>query len=57
MSGYCDQCGETICNCNDLQKSTSRWVGLTDDEYEELSKITFVEVIEKIEELLRRKNT
>jgi hypothetical protein len=32
------------------------WVGLTDEDYKELSKIAFVEVIEKIERVLKEKN-
>ena len=34
-----------------------QWVGLTDEDYKELSKIAFVEVIEKIERVLKEKNT
>jgi len=33
-----------------------QWVGLTDEDYKELSKIAFVEVIEKIERVLKEKN-
>ena len=33
------------------------WQGLTDEDYKELSKIAFVEVIEKIERVLKEKNT
>jgi hypothetical protein len=33
------------------------WVGLTDDDYETLSQYAFVEVIEKIEAVLKEKNT
>ena len=32
------------------------WQGLTDEDYKELSKIAFVEVIEKIERVLKEKN-
>jgi len=32
------------------------WVGLTDDDYETLSQYAFVEVIEKVEALLKEKN-
>jgi hypothetical protein len=34
-----------------------QWVGLTDHDYETLSQYAFVEVIEKVEELLKEKNT
>ena len=34
-----------------------KWQGLTDEDYKELSKIAFVEVIEKIERVLKEKNT
>lgn len=30
MSGYCDQCGNTICICAEIQPR--QWVGLTDEE-------------------------
>jgi hypothetical protein len=33
------------------------WVGLTDEDYESLSQYAFVEVIEKIEAVLKEKNT
>ena len=33
-----------------------QWVGLTDEDYKELSKIAFVEAIEKIERVLKEKN-
>jgi len=33
------------------------WVGLTDEDYETLSQYAFVEVIEKIEAVLKEKNT
>jgi hypothetical protein len=33
------------------------WVGLTDDDYETLSNYAFVEVIEKVEALLKEKNS
>jgi hypothetical protein len=34
-----------------------QWVGLTDDDYETLSQYAFVEVIEKVEALLKEKNS
>jgi hypothetical protein len=34
-----------------------QWVGLTDDDYETLSHYAFVEVIEKVEALLKEKNS
>jgi len=33
-----------------------QWVGLTDEDYETLSQYAFVEVIEKVEALLKEKN-
>ena len=38
------------------RKPPKQWVGLTDEDYKELSKIAFVEVIEKIELVLKEKN-
>jgi hypothetical protein len=32
------------------------WIGLTDDEYEQLSEWTYVEIIERIENILKEKN-
>jgi hypothetical protein len=44
--------------CSDvLELIGKQWVGLTDEDYKELSKIAFVEVIEKIERVLKEKNT
>ena len=40
-----------------LYAAPREWVGLTDEDYKELSKIAFVEVIEKIERVLKEKNT
>jgi hypothetical protein len=43
--------------CNPLYTAPPKqWVGLTDEDYKELSKIAFVEVIEKIERVLKEKN-
>jgi hypothetical protein len=44
--------------CGDvLELIGKQWVGLTEEDYKELSKIAFVEVIEKIERVLKEKNT
>jgi len=40
-----------------LAQPERQWVGLTDDDYETLSQYAFVEVIEKVEALLKEKNT
>jgi hypothetical protein len=40
-----------------LAQPERKWVGLTDDDYETLSQFAFVEVIEKVEALLKEKNT
>ena len=45
----CPRCGHC---CPQRQ-----WVGLTDEDYETLSQYAFVEVIEKIEAVLKEKNT
>jgi hypothetical protein len=39
-----------------LAQPERKWVGLTDDDYETLSQFAFVEVIEKVEALLKGKN-
>ena len=39
-----------------LAQPERKWVGLTDDDYETLSQYAFVEVIEKVEALLKEKN-
>jgi len=44
----CPRCGHC---CPERQ-----WVGLTDEDYETLSQYAFVEVIEKVEALLKEKN-
>jgi len=36
---------------------TKEWVGLTDEQYEELSQLTHVEVIKLIEDILKNNNT
>ena len=42
---------------NELRRLHERqWVGLTDEDYKDLSKIAFIEVIEKIERVLKEKN-
>jgi hypothetical protein len=51
---YMDEMGF---KCNPLYTAPPKqWVGLTDEDYKELSKIAFVEVIEKIERVLKEKN-
>jgi hypothetical protein len=40
-----------------IRDPIKKWVGLTDDDYETLSQYAFVEVIEKVEALLKEKNT
>jgi hypothetical protein len=45
----CPRCGHC---CPQRQ-----WVGLTDEDYETLSQYAFVEVIEKVEALLKDKNS
>jgi hypothetical protein len=40
-----------------LYAAPRQWVGLTDDDYETLSQYAFVEVIEKVEALLKEKNS
>jgi hypothetical protein len=45
----CPRCGHCC--------PSRQWVGLTDDDYETLSQYAFVEVIEKVEALLKEKNS
>jgi len=47
---YFDKCFK------EYDKHLRQWVGLTDDDYETLSQYAFVEVIEKVEALLKEKN-
>ena len=39
------------------QGETKKWVGLTDEQYKELSQLTHVEVINLIEDILKNNNT
>ena len=40
-----------------LYEQTKEWVGLTDEQYKELSQLTHVEVIKLIEDILKNNNT
>jgi hypothetical protein len=56
MAWQC-QCGKPYTvTCISSTPLKREWVGLTDEDYKELSKIAFVEVIEKIERVLKEKN-
>jgi hypothetical protein len=45
------------CMCGICKLGKKDWVGLTDEEYEQLSHWAHVEIIERIEAKLREKNT
>jgi hypothetical protein len=46
-----------VINCPRCGHCCPQWFGLTDHDYETLSQYAFVEVIEKVEALLKEKNT
>jgi hypothetical protein len=55
-------CWERGCPCHDIgdegvEVVKREWVGLTDDEYEQFSEWTHIEIIERIVTTLKEKNT
>jgi len=58
MSGYCEQCGNTICICDEVAKAPKReWVGLTEEEAAACWSTSAVQTWKNFEAKLKEKNT